>query len=156
MKFFEMIRNISNPNLQNDYSNEIRNLRKKYTQNRTNFENQFRDKLITLDNLTAEVSELNKKLNESIDNLEGMYEKYNYIQIELEKSLKTFDIEAFNEGKPIIPTTHKEHKFIITKGYITDLGIIAEQSGYTYYYKPEFKSIFDKLLGKTKIDEKTK
>lgn len=152
--FYNMLTKISNPNLLNEYIEKIENLKKNYTQDKKDFEAQYHFDLISLDNLMADIGDLNAKLKNSIDECEKEYKKYANIQKKLTRALQEFDFEGYNQAKPIVMPFSNGHRFIVSKGYISDLGTQAERSGYTYYYRPEDKTKFDKLLGKTKTAQK--
>ena len=153
--FYNMLTKISNPDLLNEYIEKIENLKKNHAKDKKDFEAQYYMGLITLDDLMTDIGNLNVKLNSSIEKCENEYTSYVNIQKKLTMALQKFDIEGYNQAKPIIMHSYELHKFVVTKGYIIDLGPEAERSECEYYYIPEVKAKFDKLLGKTKTTQKT-
>ncbi len=154
--FYEMLQTLFNPKLDEIFQGKITKLKKDYTQDKKEFEELYKNNLITLENLMSEVAKLNNRLNTSVNECEEEYAKFLTIQRKLIAELKQFDLFGFNNGQPIVKTIHKnsiENAFVVTKDYITQ---INEHHKPCYFYCPEFKEKFNKLLGKTNTAEKTK
>ncbi len=154
--FYEMLQTLFSPKLDEIFQGKVTKLKRDYTQDKKEFEELYKKDLITLDNLMSEVAELNKRLKSSINEYETEYAKYLRIQRKLVAELKQFDLSSFNNGKPIVKTIHKgsiKNVFVVTKDHITQ---IDEYHKPRYFYCPELKEKFNKLLGRTKTPETTK
>ena len=110
---------------------------------------------IAIETLAKNTQKLFDNFDKKIKELDDDLKTYSTIQTRLKNDLASFDMKSFNNGKPIGPIYFDHHSLILTQNYI--MGVRTQDCNPNYsifYYTPEYKEKFDKLLGKTKTAEK--
>ena len=153
--FYEMLENITEPNLYHKFNELKQKEIAILNESKRSLTEDFVEGKITIETLAERTQKLFDKFHKKIKQLDSDISIYLDIKTKVENDLASFDMISFKNGKPIGPIYFDHHSLILTKNYI--MGVRTQDSNPNYsifYYTPEHKSKFDKLLGKTKTAQK--
>lgn len=153
--FYEMLENIVEPNLFKKYDELKQKEIAVFKESKRSLTEDFVEGKIDIETLVKSTQKLFDEFHKKIKELDNDLKTYSTIQTRLKNDLASFDMTSFKNGKPIGPIYFDHHSLILTQNYI--MGFRTQDSNPNYsifYYTPEYKEKFDKLLGKTKTAEK--